>query len=170
METLETKSVSYWGNTGTYQSEFDSLTKELMPRSGEAETLEGELIRIANRFYYDYCNNGNMNILEIEYETEEYNTGELDEDGDEIWEEEETELEGYITEYYDMMLRLVKREIPNSEHIVISLETLICEMEHNCNFNQSEYDIYNAFIDMIVEHVLSKEGSYANFEGYDSLR
>ena len=51
----------YWNNQGTFQSEFDALTQELMPAMGEAESLAGELVRAANRLYYDAFNNGFCN-------------------------------------------------------------------------------------------------------------
>lgn len=45
----------YWNNT---PEEFNQLYKKLIPDSGACETLEGELLRSANRLYYDYYNNG----------------------------------------------------------------------------------------------------------------
>jgi hypothetical protein len=45
----------YWNNT---PQTFKDLWAQLVPGSGSAETLEGEMLRAANRLYYDYYNNG----------------------------------------------------------------------------------------------------------------
>lgn len=47
----------YWNNQGRYQAEFDRYTKQLMPASGHADTVAGELVRSVNRIYYDAFNN-----------------------------------------------------------------------------------------------------------------
>jgi len=47
----------YWNHQGRLQREFDELIK-LMPASGAADTVAGELIRAANRLAYDFYNNG----------------------------------------------------------------------------------------------------------------
>jgi hypothetical protein len=49
------KGGKYWGNV---PPEFNRLWGDLVPDSGAASTLEGELLRAANRLYYDYFNNG----------------------------------------------------------------------------------------------------------------
>jgi hypothetical protein len=56
---------SYWDGNGAYQTEYDKLYEELVPSSGEADTVHGEMIRAASRLFYDYCNNGNCNVREI---------------------------------------------------------------------------------------------------------
>jgi hypothetical protein len=48
---------TYWNNNGKYQSDYDRLV-ELMPASGNCETVAGELIRAATRLAYDLYNNG----------------------------------------------------------------------------------------------------------------
>ena len=59
---------SYWHETGVYQKEFDELYKHLVPATGCAETIAGEMIRGVGRLYYDYFNNGNCNVSEAEYD------------------------------------------------------------------------------------------------------
>jgi hypothetical protein len=49
--------MTYWSNEGTYQAEAEVLN-ELVPGSGEAKTLKGEIWRAATKIYYDYFNNG----------------------------------------------------------------------------------------------------------------
>jgi hypothetical protein len=53
--------MKYWDNQGKYQAEFNQLSEQLMPAMGAAESLAGELIRSANRVYYDAFNNGFCN-------------------------------------------------------------------------------------------------------------
>lgn len=53
--------MKYWNNEGTYQADYTRLANELMPASGAADTLGGELIRAATRLYYDAFNNGFCN-------------------------------------------------------------------------------------------------------------
>jgi hypothetical protein len=55
---------SYWANDGAYTPELDEAWTKLVPSSGEAETLHGELVRAFGRLNYDYGNNGNCNAVE----------------------------------------------------------------------------------------------------------
>ena len=48
---------TYWSGTGTYQADYTRLV-ELMPSSGNADTLAGELVRACTRLAYDLYNNG----------------------------------------------------------------------------------------------------------------
>jgi hypothetical protein len=48
---------TYWENKGAYENEARELMK-LVPDSGPAKTLRGELMRAASKIYYDYHNNG----------------------------------------------------------------------------------------------------------------
>ena len=62
------KGKSYWNKNGAYQTEYNELYSKLVPDSGEADTIQGELIRSASRLTYDYYNNGNCNVVEPECE------------------------------------------------------------------------------------------------------
>ena len=42
---------------------MDRLYDKFVPVSGSSENLTGEVIRAANRLYYEFCNNGNGNAL-----------------------------------------------------------------------------------------------------------
>lgn len=59
METL-----NYWNGNGKFQKEFDKLYKELVPSTGRAKSLRGEVLRAANELYYERFNNGNINAVE----------------------------------------------------------------------------------------------------------
>jgi len=53
---------SYWNGTGKYQKEYKRLHKKLVPLSGVADTLEGELLRTLGRVYNEVFNNGGCNF------------------------------------------------------------------------------------------------------------
>lgn len=55
MKTYEPK---YWCKKGKYQREYDMLYGLLVPDSGEANTEQGELLRMTSRLYYEIYNNG----------------------------------------------------------------------------------------------------------------
>lgn len=48
----------YWNQTSPNFPEYQSYWNELVPDEGEANTLQGELLRMASRIMYDYYNNG----------------------------------------------------------------------------------------------------------------
>lgn len=52
---------TYWNHEGAYQRYYDKLYAELVPESGVAKTLHGELLRAAWCLSYEYFNNGNVN-------------------------------------------------------------------------------------------------------------
>ena len=59
------KGKSYWNNNGAYQEEYDALYEKLVPAQGEANSVHGEMIRSISRLFYDFCNNGNGNAIEV---------------------------------------------------------------------------------------------------------
>ena len=67
---------TYWNNNGKYQAIYNGLWKILVPNMGEAETEQGEALRIVSKIYYDYYNNGCCNLVYKnsweELENEEY--------------------------------------------------------------------------------------------------
>jgi len=48
---------TYWNKQGLYQAEYDDLIN-LMPASGNSDTVAGEMIRAVSRLAYDFYNNG----------------------------------------------------------------------------------------------------------------
>ena len=52
--------MTYWNNTGKYQTELDELTKKV-PTSGKARELHIDLVRNVQSLVYDHYNNGNCN-------------------------------------------------------------------------------------------------------------
>jgi hypothetical protein len=53
--------ATYWNGEGKHQEMYDNLWQLLVPARGEANTMEGEMLRIAGNFYYDRYNNGHCN-------------------------------------------------------------------------------------------------------------
>jgi hypothetical protein len=51
----------YWNNEGRYNAEWNQLQDELVPDTGKADCLAGEMIRAVNKLYYDAFNNGFCN-------------------------------------------------------------------------------------------------------------
>lgn len=58
--------ISFWNQNHPHSGRWVELEDALVPDSGAAKTLHGELVRCIDRFYYDYNNNGNINVLERE--------------------------------------------------------------------------------------------------------
>lgn len=52
---------TFWNNKHELCEESERLGSELMPISGNCETIEGELYRASSRLSYDYYNNGFCN-------------------------------------------------------------------------------------------------------------
>ena len=48
---------TYWNKAGKYQAEYDRLVN-LVPDSGNCDTVAGEMIRAVSRLGYDFYNNG----------------------------------------------------------------------------------------------------------------
>ena len=49
---------TYWNGKGKFQNEYNQMMDELVPVSGNCDTLAGELVRSASRLGYDFYNNG----------------------------------------------------------------------------------------------------------------
>lgn len=56
----------YWNNEGTYEKEYEKYWKELIPISGNADTIQGELLRCISSIIHDRYNNGFGNDKEDE--------------------------------------------------------------------------------------------------------
>jgi len=56
----------YWDRSSKHYEEYEDLANELVPGTGEADTLQGELLRMIGRLSYDYYNNGFGNNKEAE--------------------------------------------------------------------------------------------------------
>lgn len=171
------KTQHYWTNNGAYENEYSQKYQELVPSSGEAKTVHGELIRSISRFYWDYSNNGNGNLLQVEKVTcsccggdgyEEVQAG-YDEDGDEIIETEDCSCCGgsgeedgdiFITEYYQKMFDFMI-EFTSDPETKIKLEELYDFLLRgdgiDPSFSDTEMNTYDAVVDGIVYEILTTE-------------
>lgn len=52
---------TYWNGGGTYQEAMNTYFEELVPSFGEAQTVEGEILRAINQLIHDHYNNGSCN-------------------------------------------------------------------------------------------------------------
>lgn len=165
-----TKTTSYWDQNAKYSDELTRLTETHMKPSGESDTVEGELIRIANRLIYEHCNNGNCNLVDVEYGEDEYVDG-YDDEGNEEYDYEEYIESADINPFYEQMLSLIDETIPSLKPKVNKLRAMVlryanCELQYK--FNEDEMKIYNELVDGIVEYVLPREalGVLVPFNGY----
>ena len=168
---------TYWNYEGAYQKEHDELYKKLVPSCAEAETIHGELIRVANRFYYDYFNNGNCNVIEERFRdcpecegtgweyTKSYNSYDDDEDYDEIAEDCSycggncTVHDKYvITEYYEQMLSWISRYMTNDK-VLRDFKNWLSEWREDHNFDEKFGYILEQFMDAVMLQVLTTDNA-----------
>ena len=167
METKSHKLVtplgkSYWGQDGAYQNLYDSLWEQLVPASGYATTIHGEMMRSISRLFYDYCNNGNGNALDRRMETchscggwgyeEKYNDDEEQETEDCCYCDGRGEVEDevFITEYYQEMVDFLYEAMYEKEPIRNLQKYLTDSSVHKCTFDEKEMDIYNQVVDAVM--------------------
>ena len=124
---------SYWNSNGAYQAEYDKLYGELVPASGSAETLKGELIRAISRLVYEHCNNGNCNAREV--------------DNPYSWDDE-----GYVSEFYDKFLSLIYDNVPSAEALTELVRETICDNPRD--FSDEVMGIYAHLCDHVIHYCL----------------
>jgi hypothetical protein len=169
LEKLEKKNCSlnqhYWESTGVYQQEWDKLYNDLVPASGDAPTIQGELIRCISRLYYDYCNNGNCNALDITMEDcNECNGSGYEEDSDGEtqdcqWCGGDCNVEGdaYITDYYKEMIDFLKEYLIEKE-LVSQLENwMVNDYSPRYSFSDEQMNLYDKVTDAVVYQCLTTE-------------
>ena len=164
---------SYWEENGAYNAEFSKLTKDLMPSEGCGATLTAEIVRAANRLYYEFCNNGNCNACEI-HEGDEIETpcpyccgsGYVGDDEDEeceecggsgvIYEEGDSEIE--IADFYANFINLIENTLiadgdEEIETICESIRTIIRDMPlYNRALRYTENNNMHQY-DLLIDHV-----------------
>jgi len=135
-------SKHYWNNEGAYEQEFSQLTNELMPATGRAEYLVGEVVRAANRLYYEYCNNGNMNARDI---VELY--------GD--------DYEVELSEFYGAFINIIRDALDrdgdeDGVNVMDSIEAFIIEDNPDSReyFSDEHMHTYDLMIDHVAEYAL----------------
>ena len=185
METMKSTELgkSYWNKTGVYQEDYDKLYKIHVPSNGNAETLNGELIRSISRLYYEYCNNGNCNASECSYKHDVETcstcngTGELfygDEEKEDCdvccgsgqFDNDEEIDDAWVTELYANFLRLIKENIPSSKEnddTYYTIIDIITDYSYGGTTNNKNYfsdnvmHFYNKMCDNVIYYVLNNE-------------
>lgn len=168
----------YWDNEGVYDKEFNELTNALMEPVGRGENLRAEVVRAANRLYYEYCNNGNCNAVHVEYGDEVEVTcsfcggcGYLGDDEDDTCDAcggsgvvyEEGENEYSVSEYYDNFIKLI-RDTLNDRESFKAMENIRSFIEqtgdgasHDWYFNDNNMHMYDLMIDLVYEWAVKHE-------------
>ena len=169
---------TYYGGDGVYQSEYGELYKSLVPGSGSAGTLHGELIRSISRLGHEYNNNGNCNLIEQDEETDWVDChncggsgmedGEYDEESETYYEtqcsccggsggEDETEYgEVTINEYYLKFIELIQKSVPTCKKEITELELWLLQ-NSTTNFSMRESNRYDIVFDKVIFFVLTTE-------------
>jgi len=168
IEALETPlGKSYWANNGAYQDKYDSLWQSLVPASGYAPTIHGEMLRSISRLFYDFCNNGNCNALDFRMETchncggwgyeERYNDEEEQETEDCHYCDGNGECEGevYLTEYYEEMVDFLYECMYRKEPIRNLQKFLLDNYQSRYSFSDEQMDIYNKVVDAVMYQILT---------------
>lgn len=171
---------SYWNNNGIYQQHLDKLN-ELVPASGEADTLHGEMIRAINRLYYEYCNNGNINAKNMVSIEDECVCWVCNGSGHNDYVDEECEEccgSGYLTEEYEECGGVDKFFQSLLDYLSVNLKTLIdtakvdamIEMveniitvvdynDHDTAFDDCNMHRYDTLVDHVVWFCLNTENT-----------
>ena len=87
--------MKYWNGEGQYQDLFDKHWKSLVPKSGRADTAEGNALRAIAKINYDIFNNGAGNIVEQREEMDDDGDYYTDYDINRWWEEYFDDIEEF---------------------------------------------------------------------------
>ena len=174
--TLQTESgKTYWNEQGIYQEEYKRLYEQLVPSSGSAKTLNGELIRAISRLSYDYFNNGNCNACVQESHSEEVECtccggyGYIDGDENEECEEcggsgviyEEVYDDPVVDEYYEKFLRLIRECVSvegiDIDEVVDGVENVILSANSIEYFTPAVDQKYSRMFDVVMYYVLNND-------------
>lgn len=144
----------YWDNGGLWRNVMSKLNR-LIPATGSADTLNGELVRSVNRLYYDYCNNGNINARRIEYGCDEY--GDWDEDDIESisWDISWDPYFGKFYELIESVFKGVRKDLDTDDafQIVMALDKvneLVTSEETDDEFSDLNMNAYDVLVDFVA--------------------
>lgn len=180
METKRTEVTKhYWNNEGVYDKEFTQMTEALMEATGRGDNLRAEVVRAANRLYYEYCNNGNCNAREIkEQEPEEIDCpicgglGYIDDEEQCDCEEccgsgviyDESEVEVKIDKFYGAFIDLIRNAFKNDNNedgvsVIDRIENFIMneDTDQRSYFSDNKMHIYDLMIDLVYEWAVKHE-------------
>ena len=64
--------MKYWNEQGRYQFEYRDYWKQLVPETGEADTVEGNALIAISKIYHDVFNNGAGNIVNEDVDVDDW--------------------------------------------------------------------------------------------------
>lgn len=157
---------SYWSNNGAYSKELYELYTKLVPDSGNAQTVHGELVRAVSRLGYEYYNNGNCNACDPYYADPEYD---VDDNGEEYCINDDEIKHIDIDEYYDNMLNFIYtysdvEGLTTTQQVEEAVEGVRYVIKQAVNyetcggyFQESFEKCYNKLTDLVMHVVLNTE-------------
>ena len=157
---------SYWNNNGAYSKELYELYIKLVPDSGNAQTVHGELVRAVSRLGYEYYNNGNCNACDPYYADPEHD---VDDNGEEYCINDGEIKRIDIDEYYDNMLNFIYtysnvEGLTTTQQVEEAVEDVrfVIKQAVNCKncggyFQESFEKRYNELTDLVMYVVLNTE-------------
>lgn len=140
---------SYWNETGKNQAEYKRLV-ELMPFTGNADTVAGEMIRAASRLGHDFWNNGmgnntsgainyldhigvfDMDRTNLFGKIYEYTRGKMPSHND---------FEGYINDMIDMTVEYI---LAHPELETQKNDKDMFDFEEPWDFEEDDYNDWNS--------------------------
>lgn len=153
---------SYWNHNGAYQTEGDRLYEEMVPSTGAAATLNGELIRGINRLFHEYCNNGNCNAA-VPHFAGDRDWWDVDENEDDCDPDEivDVTLDSYYGKFIDLIEDTLPSKIDSKE--VHAITDRIREIIENGAYNPSvcsyfskeNVNVYSRMCDLVIWYVLN---------------
>ena len=156
---------SYWNNNGAYSKELYELYNKLVPDTGNAQTVHGELVRAVCRLGYEYYN-GNRNACDPYYADPEYD---VDDNGEEYC-INDGEIEHIdIDKYYDNMLNFIYtysdvEGLTTTQQVEEAIEGVCYVIKQAVNyetcggyFQESFEKRYNELTDLVMYVVLNTE-------------
>jgi hypothetical protein len=167
---------TYWNGQGAYQMEYDELYSKLVPDSGSAASLNGELIRGATRLSYEFYNNGNCNACERIYSQTTcqcydcggdgyFTSGDEDEDDQECrtcygtGETEDDDYECQVDEFYNAFLNLIKISVPDTYEITEKIHRVIISDSYGdmLQYTDARNQAYVELMDRVMHYVTTNE-------------
>lgn len=154
---------SYWNNNGAYTKELEKIWKELVPNSGEAKTLHGELVRVSGRLNYECFNNGNGNSVEAVLEECSscdglgWENNDDDSDEDCSWCGGDCQIESgeyEITDMWNEFVDFLKQHMEEKKPIIAVVNFL--EEGGDCH-RKDAFKIYNDLLDAVGHQVMTTE-------------
>ena len=119
---------SYWKGTGKYQKEYEKLYSELVPPSGSADTLNGELIRAISILSHEFFKNNNANAY--------------------------TGLQHpRIHPFYQKFLNLIDFNVPGLAKLIHQITGVIVTRAKK---TKSTINLYNQLADHVIYYVLTR--------------